>query len=86
MVDFFRILLKGAGVNKIRIHDLRNIHFTLLIYMNEDILTIKKWLFHTDVGITLNVYGHLYDSKDRELANKLDSIKWVLYTIIVNVT
>lgn len=63
-----------ANVPAIRLHDLRHSHVALLIHMNEDILAIKKRLGHTDVGITLNVYGHLYDSKDKELASKLDSV------------
>lgn len=70
----FNECIKKTRVTKIRINDLRYSHVALLIYMKEDVLTIKKRLGQTDVGITLNVYGHLYDSKDKELANKLDSI------------
>ncbi|MFV0424775.1 MAG: tyrosine-type recombinase/integrase [Bacilli bacterium] len=65
---------KKANLPKIRIHDLGHSHVALLIHTKEDILAIKKRLGHTDVGITLNVYGHLYDSKDREIADKLDYI------------
>ncbi len=63
-----------AGVKDIRLHDLRHSHVALLIYLGQDALSIKKRLGHSDIGITLNTYGHLYDDAEKKLASKLDEV------------
>lgn len=68
----FTYYIKELGVNKIRLHDLRHCHVALLINFKEDILNIHKRLGHTDASITLNVFEHLYNDKDRELTEKLE--------------
>lgn len=70
----FAHYIKESGVKKIRLHDLRHSHVALLINLKEDILNIQKILGHTDASITLNVYGHLYNDKDRGLAEKVESV------------
>jgi hypothetical protein len=29
---------------------------------------------HTEIGVTMNVYGHLYEGKQRELTKDLDGL------------
>lgn len=70
----FKYYQYKAGVKDIRLHDLRHSHVALLIYLGQDSLTIKKRLGHSDITITLNTYGHLYDDAQKKLANKLDEI------------
>lgn len=70
----FKYYQRLAGLPDIRIHDLRHSHVALLIYLGQDSLSIKKRLGHSDITITLNTYGHLYDDAQKELANKLDEI------------
>lgn len=60
-----------SGVRKIRIHDLRHSHASLLIEMGVSPLQISERLGHEDIQTTLNIYSHLYPNKQGELADKL---------------
>jgi integrase len=64
-----------AGVKKIRVHDLRHSHASLLIEMGYDILLISKRLGHENVETTWNTYGHLYPNKQIKLAEDLEKFK-----------
>lgn len=61
-----------AGVKKIRVHDLRHSHASYLIEKGVEPLLIKERLGHKDIRITLNTYGHLYPTRQKELAQMLD--------------
>ncbi len=63
-----------AGVKKIRFHDLRHSHVALLIDMQEQDFIIKERMGHSSIKITYDVYGHLFPTRQRELANRLDDI------------
>ena len=53
----------ASGVEKIRLHDLRHSHASLLIEMGVPILLVSERLGHEDVETTLRTYGHLYPNK-----------------------
>ncbi len=65
---------KKAGVKRIRLHDLRHSHASLLINAGVNPLAISKRLGHAKVDMTLNIYSHLYPSYDEKLMNILDDI------------
>lgn len=60
-----------AGVKKIRLHDLRHSHASLLIQLDVNLLAISKRLGHKDIQTTLNIYGHLYKEHAEQIANIL---------------
>ena len=60
-----------SGVKKIRIHDLRHSHASLLIEMNIPILLISERLGHENIQTTLDTYAHLYPNKHEDVAKKL---------------
>ena len=62
---------KSAGVKRIRIHDLRHSHVSLLIEMGFSALAIADRVGHESVDITYK-YAHLFPSKQQEMAQKLD--------------
>ena len=62
---------KRAGVKRIRIHDLRHSHVSLLIEMGFSALAIADRVGHESVDITYK-YAHLFPSKQQEMAQKLD--------------
>ena len=62
---------KAAGVKRIRIHDLRHSHVSLLIEMGFSALAIADRVGHESVDITYK-YAHLFPSKQQEMAQKLD--------------
>lgn len=64
-----------AGLNPIRIHDLRHSHASLLIEMGFNILMISERLGHKNVQTTWNTYAHLYPDKGRQIAFGLQQVK-----------
>ena len=69
-----KITCKKTGVKRIRIHDLRHSHASLLIEMNVTPLLICERLGHEKVETTLNIYSHLYPNKQRQLSDKLEEV------------
>ena len=64
---------KAAGVKRIRIHDLRHSHITLLIDMGFSAVAIADRVGHESIEITYR-YAHLFPSKQKEMANRLDDL------------
>ena len=62
---------KEAGVKRIRIHDLRHSHISLLIDMGFSAVAIADQVGHESIEITYR-YAHLFPSKQKEMAVKLD--------------
>lgn len=61
-----------SKVKKIRTHDLRHSHASLLIEMGFGPLLIAERLGHEKVETTLNIYSHLYPNKQTQVAQKLE--------------
>ena len=62
---------KKAGVKRIRVHDLRHSHVSLLIDMGFSATAIAGRVGHESIDITYN-YAHLFPSKQTEMADRLD--------------
>ena len=73
--DAFRSHTKKAGVKPIRLHGLRHSHASLLIELGFSVLLISERLGHENVSTTLNIYAHLFPSKQSEVAEKLDLLQ-----------
>ena len=58
--------------NRIRIHDLRHSHASLLVELGFQPLAIAERLGHEKIETTLNTYSHLYPNKQAELADRLE--------------
>lgn len=65
--------IKASGVKKIRLHDLRHSHASLLIEMGFTPLAIAERLGHERIETTMNTYAHLYPNKQGQLADRLNS-------------
>ena len=65
---------KQTGVKRIRIHDLRHSHISLLIDMGFTALAIAERVGHESIDITYR-YAHLFPTRQVEMADKLDSLK-----------
>ena len=65
---------KLSGVKKIRIHDIRHSHASLLVEMGFSPLLIAERLGHERVQTTMETYSHLYPNKQTEVANRLDGM------------
>ena len=61
---------KETGVKKIRVHDLRHSHVSLLIDMGFSALAIADRVGHESIHITYR-YAHLFPTRQKEMAQKL---------------
>lgn len=72
--QYKKILERDNTLKKIRIHDFRHSHASLLINNGEDYLVVKERLGHASITTTIDTYSHLYPSKQKDLADKLDDL------------
>lgn len=63
--------VKQAGVKKIRVHDIRHSHVSLLINMGFSVLAIGQRVGHEAEKITYR-YAHLFPTVQTEMAEKLE--------------
>lgn len=74
MGEAFRELLEQAELPLIRFHDLRHSAATILLSMGVNIKVIQELLGHSDIAITLRVYGHLLPSMQQEVVDRWDDV------------
>ena len=65
---------EAAGVKRIRIHDLRHSHISLLIDMGFSAVAIADRVGHESIEITYR-YAHLFPSRQTEMADKLNDFR-----------
>lgn len=65
---------RETGVKRIRVHDLRHSHVSLLIEMGFTAVDIANRVGHESVKITYR-YAHMFPSKDEAIAKKLTDIR-----------
>jgi len=65
---------KVTGVKRVRIHDLRHSHVSLLIEMGFSAVAIADRVGHESIDITYR-YAHLFPSRQVEIADKLNMEK-----------
>jgi integrase len=69
----FKRLLTKAGLREIRLHDIRHTVASLLLSDGASPVYVKEQLGHTSIQMTVDIYGHLIPSSNREMVNRLDS-------------
>lgn len=61
---------KETNIQKIRVHDLRHTHASLLFASGANIKYVQERLGHSDIQTTMNVYTHVTkDTKEKDLKN-----------------
>lgn len=70
----FKRVLKQYGFKNIRFHDLRHSCASLMVTKGDGINNVQKWLGHSDIGTTANIYAHLDFQSKVESAEKMSSI------------
>ena len=71
----FRQKIRKAGLREIRLHDLRHSHASLLIDLGFSELLVAERLGHESVSTTLDIYSHLFPSKQSEVADRLERFR-----------
>lgn len=67
-------VLKKAGVNIIRFHDLRHTYASLLIAQNIPIKYIQRQMGHGSIQVTMDTYGHIMPEVNQQGVNALDNL------------
>ena len=62
-------VLKRAGLERIRFHDLRHTFSVLALQNGVDVKTLSAMLGHYSAGFTLDTYAHVTTSMQRQAAN-----------------
>ena len=66
-------ILKDAGLEHIRFHDLRHTFATLALQNGVDVKTVSSMLGHYDAGFTLRTYTHATRQMQEQAAEKMGS-------------
>lgn len=64
-----------ANVKKIRIHDFRHSHASLLLSKNVPIIFISKRLGHSDINMTLGTDSHMIPNDEDKAIDILNHLK-----------
>lgn len=72
----FLRLLREAGLPRVRFHDLRHTAATLLLSQGINVKVVSEMLGHSNVSITLNVYGHVLPHMQQQAADTMDRLLW----------
>lgn len=64
---------KAAGIKRLRIHDLRHSHASLLVNMGVPIFIVSERLGHNNIQVTIDTYSHLYPKTASDIAEQLNA-------------
>lgn len=66
--------LENNNFRRIRFHDLRHTHASILLYKGVDVKTISERLGHSDILTTLNIYTHIIAEQNQRVSDILDDL------------
>jgi integrase len=70
----FERLTKQAGLPRIRLHDLRHSHATILLRQGVPAKIVSERLGHASIGITLDTYSHVLPDMRDAAAAAIDAL------------
>ena len=74
VLRMFKKILERAELPHMHFHDLRHSAATILISMGINPKVIQELLGHSDISITLGIYGHLFPSMQKEIVDKWQGV------------
>lgn len=69
----FANAVKGAGLGAVRFHDLRHTFGSLKLEQGENIYYVQRQMGHSSIQVTIDIYGHLLESRKPAAAAKTDA-------------
>ncbi|MFC1816174.1 site-specific integrase [Thermodesulfobacteriota bacterium] len=72
--NIWKRVLAKAGIRDIKLHITRHTFACLLLSNGESPVYVKEQLGHSSINITVDIYGHLIPSNNREAVNRLDTL------------
>jgi integrase len=70
----FAAAIRKSDLPKVRFHDLRLGHATMLLKQQVHPKIVSERLGHATVGITLDVYSHVLPDMQEEAARRIDTV------------
>jgi len=70
----FQRIIRKAGLPRIRLHDLRHTHATLMLKAGVHPKIVSERLGHSNVGITLDTYSHVLPGLQEAAAKRFDDM------------
>lgn len=67
-------IVRAAGLEPLRFHDLRHAHATLMLQQGTHPKVVSERLGHSGVGITLDIYSHVLPGIQAQAAAQLDEL------------
>ena len=71
---YFRRMLTNANIRRIRFYDLRHTCASLLIAQGVHARVIMDLLGHSDIGVTMNIYGHIMQTSREKAAQSMQDL------------
>ena len=70
ITDLFGELVDAVGLRRIRLHDLRHGHASLMLASGTDMAVVSKRIGHSTITLTVDTYSHLLEGVGRQAAEK----------------
>lgn len=70
--NIFNRLILRLGLKRIRFHDLRHTHATLLLTMGVSPKVAQQRLGHGSISTTMDIYSHVIEEVEKEAAEKIN--------------
>jgi integrase len=70
--NIWKRMLDKAKLRDMRFHDIRHSFASLLLSNGESPVYVKEQLGHSSIQMTVDIYGHLIPSSNRQAVNALD--------------
>ena len=72
VIHAFLDIARRAGLNGVRLHDLRHTHATLMLQQGAHPKVVQERLGHATIAVTLDTYSHVLPSMQEEAALRFD--------------
>jgi integrase len=66
--------IRKKGLPRVRFHDLRHAHATLMLLQGVHPKIVSERLGHSNIGITLDIYSHVLPTMQSEAAQAFDDL------------
>ena len=74
VTKLFGALVDAAGVRRVRLHDLRHGHASLMLAAGVELAIVSKRIGHSGIGITADTYSHLLGGVGRDAADRASAL------------